>query len=159
MKYRLMNILRCSPLSEQISKFTIIGILAVLVDLTFYYIFLHIYPEWLFGLFSNEVMAKASSFLIGMNVTYYFNKSWTWKRTDRSAGRIMRFYFLYGFSLLLNVITNSSVLYVLYHWKGFSVMPYKYFIAFLSATFASAALNFAGQKFWIFGLEPEEARS
>ena len=151
-----MSVSGFQPLTKQLIKFTIIGILAVLVDLVFYYILLHVYPEKLFGYISNEVSAKTTSFLIGMNVTYYLNKSWTWRKNDRSASRMIRFYFLYGISLLLNVATNSFLLYILYNRIVFAGLPLKYGIAFTGATLVSAVLNFAGQKFWIFTEPPVE---
>jgi len=59
-----------SPLKKQLIKFTLIGVLAVMVDLTCYYILLNIFPEnWTFG-FHIEDFAKAISFLCGMSVTY-----------------------------------------------------------------------------------------
>ncbi len=144
-----------SPLKKQLVKFTLIGLLAAMVDLSCYSLMLYVYPEKLFGLIPNEVMAKTTSFLAGLNVTYYFNKRWTWKKRDRSNIRLFNFTLLYGFSLIMNVSMNSFSLYVLYHAAVFSGLPYKYLIAFCSAAGASALVNFTGQRFWVFRARPE----
>lgn len=138
------------PLKKQLIKFTLIGILAVLVDLTCYYIFLQILPENLLESLSTEAFAKTLSFLCGLSVTYSLNKLWTWKKKDRSKKRLIKFGILYGFSLLLNVFTNSTLLYMLHEYKDLLNLPYKYFIAFIGATGTSAVFNFLGQKFWVF---------
>jgi putative flippase GtrA len=138
------------PLKKQLIKFTLIGILAVLVDLAFYYLFLQLLPENFLRTLSNEAFAKSLSFLCGLSVTYTLNKLWTWKKKDRSKKRLIKFGVLYGFSLLLNVFTNSTLLYMLHEYKDLLNLPYKYFIAFVGATGVSAVFNFIGQKFWVF---------
>lgn len=139
-----------SPFQKQLIKFTIIGILAVLVDLTCYYILLNILPKSFSATFSNEAIAKAMSFVCGMGVTYTFNKYWTWKQTDRSKKRVVKFGILYGCSLLINVSINSLVLYILMNYEFFVNFPFKYLIAFVAATGVSTCVNFIGQKFWVF---------
>jgi putative flippase GtrA len=139
-----------SELNIQIMKFTIIGVLAVLVDLGTYFTLLNILPEKLFILFSNEAVSKTMSFLCGLTVTYTFNKYWTWKEKGRSARRFMRFITLYGISLVINVSVNSSLLFILHRFSWLKFVPYKYFVAFTGATVLSAVMNFIGQKFWVF---------
>lgn len=147
-----------TPLRKQLIKFSLIGVLAVLVDLIVYYLLLNVYPEKLFSVVSNEMLSKAVSFICGMSVTYALNKIWTWKLTNHSNRRIVKFAFLYGSSLALNVGTNSTMLFLLYTYRHLLDLPNKYFIAFVIATGISASLNFAGQKLWVFksGNETEE---
>ncbi|MBP9152014.1 MAG: GtrA family protein [Flavobacteriales bacterium] len=140
-------------LKKQVVKFTIIGVLAVLVDLSCYYLLLNLIPEKLFGFAPNESVAKTVSFLCGMSVTYSLNKLWTWKKKDKSGARMAKFVALYAFSLVMNVAVNSSMLFLLHHFADIIDLPYKYFIAFISATGFSAVMNFIGQKFWVFKLE------
>lgn len=142
-----------SPLRKQLIKFTLIGILAVLVDLSCYYVLLNLLPEKSLLFMSNEALAKTISFLCGMGVTYTFNKLWTWKQKDRSKKRLAKFAMLYGLSLVVNVSINSLMLYVLHSYESLSGLPYKYLIAFAMATGISASLNFMGQKFWVFHSE------
>ena len=137
-------------LQKQLIKFTLIGVLAVLVDLTCYYIFLNVLPENLRFGFDIEDLSKAMSFLCGMSVTYTLNKLWTWKSKTKSKKRVLNFTILYGSSLLINVITNSTTLDLLHEVEILKNLDYKYLIAFIVATGISASVNFIGQKFWVF---------
>ena len=139
-----------TPLQKQVIKFALIGILAVVVDLICYYILLNVLPEKLFSIMSNEAFAKAVSFICGMTVTYTLNKLWTWKQNYRSQKRLVKFSFLYGLSLILNVGANSVLLFMLHEYESLFDLPNKYFIAFVGATGVSASINFIGQKFWVF---------
>lgn len=139
-----------SPLKKQLIKFILIGILAVVVDLICYYFLLRLLPEKAFSEISNEAFAKTISFLCGLNVTYIFNKSWTWKHNNKSSKRFGKFIILYSFSLLINVFMNSFFLRILQKNVSFTAIPYKYFVAFLGATLLSASFNFIGQKVWVF---------
>ncbi len=139
-----------SPLKKQVIKFILIGILAVIVDLICYYSLLRLLPEKAFSAMSNEVFAKTISFLCGLNVTYFFNKSWTWKHNNKSSKRFTKFLLLYSFSLFINVFMNSFFLRILHKNEIFSTIPYKYFVAFVGATLVSASFNFVGQKTWVF---------
>ncbi len=139
-----------SVLKKQLIKFITIGLLAALVDLACYYIFLNLLPEKAFSFMGNEVFAKTISFLCGLTITYFFNKKWTWKQSGSSKRRFAKFVSLYGFSLVFNVAMNSILLYILKSNAIFSELPYKYLIAFIGATGISASINFLGQKFWVF---------
>lgn len=141
---------RLSVLKKQLLKFIVIGLLAVLVDLVCYYVFLNLLPEKSFYFIGNEVFAKTLSFLCGLSITYFFNKKWTWKQKGSSKRRFAKFVTLYGFSLILNVGMNSAFLYILKSHALFTNLPYKYLIAFIGATGISATMNFLGQKFWVF---------
>ena len=145
------------PLKKQIIKFTLIGVLAVLTDMACYYLFLQVFPEHMVNAYSNEAIAKSLSFMCGMVVTYSLNKIWTWKQTNRSHTRLVKFAVLYGLSLLLNVFTNSVLLYLLHEYNSVINLPHKYLIAFIGATGVSALVNFAGQKFWVFRHEEVQA--
>lgn len=149
-----MVVARAKALSEnkkQLTKFVLIGGLAVLTDLACYYAFLNLIPDDAFrGPMDNEAVSKCLSFLCGLSVTYWFNKRWTWRRRDRDTGRLMRFLLVYSISLLLNVGINSGMLYLLLNEPLFAGWPLKYLIAFVVATGTCSAFNFLGQKFWIF---------
>jgi putative flippase GtrA len=139
-----------SPLKKQLIKFTFIGLFAVIVDLICYYFLLRLLPEKVFSAVSNEVFAKTISFLCGLNVTYFFNKSWTWKNNSQSSNKFVKFIILYSISLFINVFMNSSLLRILHKNITFSAIPYKYLVAFVGATLVSATFNFIGQKAWVF---------
>jgi putative flippase GtrA len=139
-----------STLKKQLIKFALIGVLAVLVDLSCYYVLLNLLPEKLLTIVSNESLSKTISFLCGMTVTYTLNKFWTWKKRNRSGKRMVKFGMLYGFSLVMNVASNSCLLFVLHEYSHLLDLPNKYLIAFVGATGLSASINFVGQKFWVF---------
>ena len=139
-----------TPLKKQLVKFTLIGLLAVSVDLLCYFILLNIFPEKMFQAIGNEAVSKSISFVCGMTVTYFLNKFWTWKKKDRSHKRMVKFVLLYGIALLINVGTNSALLYILHQYKNFVDLPFKYLIAFIGASGLSASVSFMGQKFWVF---------
>ena len=140
-----------SESQKQLVKFGLIGVLAVLTDLSTYWLFLNSLPEQLtVGSVRNEVVAKALSFLCGLLVTYQLNKRWTWRRKDRSNRRLVKFMLTYGISLVLNVTINTGMLELLHHQDPFTALPFKYFIAFVVATGVCASFTFVGQKFWIF---------
>ncbi|MBX2978516.1 MAG: GtrA family protein [Flavobacteriales bacterium] len=148
--------------NKQVSKFAFIGGLAVLTDLSCYGLLLNtLPPDVLPGELGNEALAKTLSFLCGLLVTYYFNKRWTWRQTDRDTKRLMRFMATYGVSLLLNVGMNSALLKVLHGVDLLAFVPHKYLVAFAGATGFCAAFNFVAQKYWVFktkasGTEPQQ---
>ena len=136
---------------KQLTKFVLIGILAVLTDLAMYWVFLNNLPENVLpGGLGNEVLAKALSFLCGLMVTYHLNKRWTWRRKDRSNRRFVKFLLTYGVSLVLNVSLNAGLLRLLHGSDQLAFVPNKYFVAFAGATGFCAAFTFLGQKLWIF---------
>lgn len=139
-----------SSLKAQIIKFTFVGAVAALADLSFYYLFLQILPEFIWSSLNNETLAKGLSFIIGTTVTYYLNKFWTWKKKGRSTERVLKFLGLYAVTLLINVGVNSMLLYLFHYYQDFYNVPNKYLIAFVGAAGASACVNFIGQKFWVF---------
>lgn len=149
-----MIVARAKALSDnkkQLTKFVLIGGLAVLTDLACYYILLNLIPAELvvYGL-DNEAVSKSLSFLCGLCVTYWLNKHWTWRRKDRDNGRLMRFLLVYGLSLAINVGINSWLLELLHTQPMWANVPFKYFVAFAGATGSCSVFNFLGQKFWIF---------
>lgn len=137
---------------KQIIKFTIIGVIAVLVDLSIYYLLLNILPVNNEGLITIEAVSKTFSFISGTFVTYNLNKFWTWRQRNNSKTRFAKFLFLYSSSMLLNVATNSIVLMVCQEYESVYHVPHEYVVAFICATGASAVYNFLGQKFWVFSL-------
>ncbi|MFZ2431640.1 MAG: hypothetical protein WAW57_10875, partial [Lutibacter sp.] len=61
-----MKLKEISPLKKQLVKFTLIGLLAVSVDLLCYFILLNALPEKLFQAVGNEAVSKSISFMCGM---------------------------------------------------------------------------------------------
>ena len=120
-----------SKIKKELKRFLVAGISAVGTDLATYYLLLN---------FLETDIAKAISFLLGTIVAFIINKYWTFEKHEKSYKEIIKFGFLYSFTLSANVITNNIIL------DMFSIT----LIAFLIATGVSTVLNFIGQKWWVF---------
>lgn len=140
--------------SKQLTKFGLVGITAVIVDLFVYY---------LLSQFIDVNISKALSFASGTVVTYNLNKYWTWRQTDRNTRRLFLFLMLYAMSLLINVGVNSLALQylpkseIIINLNSISnevsqlfAMKTDKFVAFFIATTVSSVFNFLGQKYWVF---------
>ncbi|MES2617451.1 MAG: GtrA family protein [Bacteroidota bacterium] len=142
---------------KQITKFFIIGLSAVLVDLIVYYLTSDIFKV-------NTDISKAAGFLIGSVYTYYLNKKWTWRHTEKSnKGMIGRFAIIYAISFVCNILINrysleyipdflASATITRADGTSYALLSFKgdKFLAFFFATVFSAGFNFVGQKFWVF---------
>lgn len=152
-------------IQKQIIKFGMIGVLATLVDFLAYGLLLKTIPIFELSIDfvgeqfrpNNEDLCKTFSFIIGSMVTYNLNKFWTWRQNDRSKKRFVKFYTLYGASLVINVLANKFALYVLESQETLSWVPRKFVVAFIFATGMSAIFNFIGQKKWVFSIRNENS--
>lgn len=140
--------------SKQLTKFGLVGMTAVMVDLFVYY---------LLSQFIDVNISKALSFASGTFVTYNLNKFWTWRQTDKNNTRLFLFLILYAMSLLINVGVNSLALQYLpkseiiislrdlgNELNQLFAMKTDKFVAFFIATAVSSVFNFLGQKYWVF---------
>jgi putative flippase GtrA len=151
-------------IQKQIIKFGMIGLLATLVDFLAYGLLLKSIPifevsiDFIGEQFrpNNEDLCKTLSFIIGSMVTYNLNKFWTWRQNNRSKRRFVKFYTLYGVSLVVNVLANKFALYLLESQEVLEWVPRKFVVAFIFATGMSAIFNFIGQKTWVFSTRNDE---
>jgi len=142
---------------KQITKFFIIGVSAVLVDLIVYYALSDL-------LAINIDFSKAAGFLIGSVYTYYLNKKWTWRHTEKTnKGMVGRFAIIYAISFIFNILINKYSLLIIPDFEIASTVTFSNkdvmtlfsvkgdkFMAFFFATVFSAVFNFLGQKYWVF---------
>lgn len=142
---------------KQITKFFIIGVSAVLVDFIIYYMM-----SDLMGI--NTDISKAFGFMIGTVYTYFLNKRWTWKYTERSnKGMVLKFGVVYAVSFVFNILINKYglewipdfIIKLELNFADGNNMPIfaikgDKFLAFFFATVVSAVINFIGQKFLVF---------
>ena len=142
---------------KQFTKFFIIGISAVLVDLTIYYIL-----SSLLGLSTD--LSKGLGFLTGAFYTYHLNKLWTWRNKEKTDKQtLLRFALIYGISFVANILINKYALLTIpsfvasFHiapvgLNGFDLFAVKgeKLLSFILATGFSAFFNFLGQKFFVF---------
>lgn len=127
-----------------------------MVDLIIYYTLSEFFN------FDTKV-SKACSFMVGTVYTYYLNKLWTWRHTEKSnKGMLLTFVLIYAVSLVLNVFLNDFCLNniqkftvnlnIFTNQKSIDLFSFKgeKFLGFFFATLGSAVLNFVGQKYFVF---------
>ncbi|WP_424766490.1 GtrA family protein [Paenibacillus sp. sgz302251] len=119
-------------LKIQAYRFVIVGLLAVLIDTSSYFILKAFVPP---------SVAKGISFCLGTILAYLLNKQWTFEEKVHQKKKIIRFALLYLFTLSANILVNKS---------GLLLYPGAYLFAFIAATGTSTVLNFIGQKWWVF---------
>ncbi len=127
-------------LKKQLVGYTISGICATGTD----YI---IYNALIYAGLSYYSVAKTISFLCGTLVAFFYNKYITFQAPEKSYREVALFFVLYVISMVCNVSINSFGLELFHHFLSFQ---YSLTAAFLLATFASMAINFIGQKCWVF---------
>ncbi|HBE67569.1 MAG TPA: GtrA family protein [Planctomycetaceae bacterium] len=123
--------------TNQIQRFIVVGILAVLTDLSTYF---------LLGNVMTAGCAKAIAYLAGMVVGFLGNKYWTFQSRRASIREPITYIALYAATLGCNVIANAVMLSAL---SGANETAAK-LIAFVVATGISTVLNFLGMRFVTF---------
>ncbi|MDI1233368.1 MAG: GtrA family protein [bacterium] len=150
---------------KQITKFFIIGVSAVLVDLIVYYALSDLIKL-------NIDFSKAAGFLIGSVYTYYLNKRWTWRHTEKTnKGMVGRFAVIYAISFVFNILINKYSLEFIPNFEISGTITFSNkdilslfslkgdkFLAFFFATVFSAVFNFLGQKYWVFHGLPSDPK-
>jgi putative flippase GtrA len=124
-------------LVEQILKFTSVGVLNTLIDATTYYLLTRFLP--LFAI--QPVMAKGTSYVVGMINSFFWNRSWTFK-SKASMGR----------SATLFTLTHVAALGINAGVMAFSldILHFPEVLSFTLATGASFIWNFSLNKWVVF---------
>ncbi|MCA1010079.1 GtrA family protein [Halobacillus halophilus] len=120
-----------SKFQQQIQRFLVTGVSAVLVDTLFYFLLIQVI---------STSLSKMISFLCGTILAYILNKFWTFKKKAKSHIELFQYMGLYLSTLGINVASNML----------FLTLTSNKIIAFVFATGISASLNFIGQKWWVF---------
>jgi len=127
----MKRILRKESLRE-IFLFVFIGGCSTAIDFILYLVFLHAV---------NVVIAKGASMIVASVFSYILNKTLTFKvRKKSDTGMVVRFYIVF----VLNLLSNVSV-----NWLFYSLLQTK-LVPFILATAAGMAVNFLGQKYFVF---------
>ena len=128
-----------SLLKKQLKGYIISGVLATGTDFVIY----SILSKWFLGYDT----AKTISFFSGTIVAYLYNKYITFGHHEKSFSEITKFLILYSLSMVCNVTINHIGILIL---DKLVVVKIAVFCAFILATLVSMAINFMGQKFWVF---------
>jgi len=119
--------------SKELQLFLVVGLLTVLLD---YFI----YSSLAFFFYFSISLSKATGFIVGTVFSYVMNSKFTFGNNKFKKGSVLKFIIIYGASLILNVLSNNTLLF-LYDSVIF---------AYLIATALSASWNFLGMKFYVF---------
>jgi len=127
----MKGIIRKESLRE-IVLFVFIGGCSTAIDFILYLLFLNAV---------NVVIAKGASMIAASVFSYVLNKTLTFRvRKKTDTGMVVRFYIVF----VLNLIANVSV-----NWLFYSLLQAK-LVPFILATAAGMAVNFIGQKYFVF---------
>ena len=123
----------------QIKNFTLIGLAAVILDLAVY-------------LFLKELLkidisiAKGLGFISGAILSFFFNKTITFKSEINNFYGLFKHSLVYGSSLVANIYVNSAIyLQFIEKYSNISIA-----LAFICATSVSILMNFIGMKYYVF---------
>ena len=112
-------------------KWASIGILALICDLSLY--------KFLLTKIDMDI-AKAASTFLGVNISFHFNRLWTFKSVASYFDDLKRYIALYIVAILVNVVVNN------FAFKIVDVIDLAYFIAL----FVSVIIGYFGQRLWVF---------
>ena len=124
-------------ITSEFIRFLIVGFSTVFVDLIIY--------VSLLSLSINTNISKLTGFLSGTLYSYNLNKSWTFRSNYKYKEKLLKYIFLYFFSMYVNIQVNRQVLIVLTTEESIS-----YKLAFTAATLCSAMINYLGMKYIVF---------
>ena len=125
---------------NRLNVFLIVGGMTVVVDYV-------VYRGLVWSSLWDIGVSKALGFIAGSVFAYVVNRCWTFG--DRSHGTTtwIRFASLYVVTLFINIHINDTML-------GLTTgIYYSVQVAFLLATGMSAALNFLGMNYFVFGTD------
>lgn len=136
------------PVIFQFAKFFLVGVLNTFIDLGILNFLM-----WVFAVSSgiSYSIFKALSFGCSVISSYFWNKSWTFKKNETkfSGQEFSRFCLISGISFLLNVSVASLLVNVLGSQFGLSQEIWANIGAIIAA-FAAIFCNFIGYKFIVF---------
>mgnify|MGYP000660215032 CR=1 FL=1 len=112
-------------------KWGTIGIFALICD------------YWLYNFLLDKIgmdIAKAASTFLGVNISFHFNRLWTFKSKSAYFDDLKRYLALYVVAILVNVVVNN------FAFKVVQDIDLAYFIAL----FVSVIIGYFGQRLWVF---------
>ncbi len=112
-------------------KWATIGIFALVCDLSLY--------KFLLSKIDMD-LAKAASTFLGVNISFHFNRLWTFKSIGSYFDDLKRYIALYFIAILVNVFVNNI------SYKILNDINQAYFVAL----FVSVIIGYFGQRLWVF---------
>ncbi len=128
-----MNKLNYNLDIEEIFKFLLTGIIAVLIDAIVYF-FLY------FNLEFHAEISKRISFISGALFIFIVNRSFVFRIKKKNIYQVLLFSTLYLISFFANSYSHD---YIYYNF-------YNIWFAFIIATIVSTIINYLGQKYVVF---------
>ena len=113
-------------------KYSSVGIVSLTIDFIFYNFFIYVV-----GISASN--SKVLSFICGALNSFFMNKNFTFNSKEKNLIQPFKFIILYLISLYFNSETHDFFL-------EFDII----YLPFVAATLVSVAINFSGQKFWVF---------
>jgi len=98
---------------------------------------------WLYNFLLDKIgmdIAKAASTFLGVNISFHFNRLWTFKSESAYFDDLKRYLALYVVAILVNVVVNN------FAFKVVQDIDLAYFIAL----FVSVIIGYFGQRLWVF---------
>ncbi len=117
---------------KELIIFCIIGFVLLVIDFGVYSIMYHYMSIKL-------EISKGVAYIFGTLVSFYLNKKLTFKK-EYKHNFLIKFIILYCFSFVGNVMFNTLI---------FNYTE-NFIFAYIFALFIAVAINFIGQKFWVF---------
>jgi putative flippase GtrA len=120
-------------------KWGTIGVFALICDLSLYKFLLNIV---------DMDLAKGAATFLGVNISFHFNRIWTFKSASSYFDDLKRYLALYIIAIIVNVAVNNFVFRILQD------IDTAYFISL----FVSVIIGYFGQRLWVFKNRAKEVR-
>jgi putative flippase GtrA len=123
-------------IKRELVRFALVGVATVTIAYIIYRTLVF------FGL--DRDISNGIAYAVGVCISFFLNKSWTFSNKKRSHQVIIQFLVLHIFSLFACVFVNSIA------FTELTNEPFRVEIAFIFGIATSTLLNFIGMKYFVF---------
>lgn len=120
--------------SKEFLKFAVIGALSTLINYGISVLFIRSFHV-------NELLSTSLGYILGFLFGFIFNRNWAFYSIGNYKKEILKYVFLYTFSLLVNIL-------LVYISKKYIAIPFE--ICYLFVIGVTTILNFTGSKLFVF---------
>lgn len=129
--------------TKKMAKFAVVGVSNTAVDFA-------VFVALVYGAAMSSGWAQCISFAIGVLNSYWWNRRWTFRAAGKGGmSEIARFFAL----AILAFLAATALLLGLERGLGWSPVPAK-----AASIFVSLAVNYAGNRLWVFRMETRRSR-